>query len=124
MHFLISLRLTYPVYVIVSQIPWRSLTSVSVNRYTFSKVKVKVPHNRPEGIEGGSGIALLFLDLGARRGGWSAPRPGRFTPGKDPVPIVKEVGWAPGRAGRMRKISPPPGFDPRTVQTVASPYTD
>ena len=21
-------------------------------------------------------------------GGWSAPRPGRFTPGKDPVPIV------------------------------------
>jgi len=24
------------------------------------------------------------------------PRPGRFTPGKDPVPIVKKVGWAPG----------------------------
>jgi hypothetical protein len=23
-------------------------------------------------------------------GGWSAPRTGRFTPGKDPVPIVKE----------------------------------
>jgi hypothetical protein len=22
--------------------------------------------------------------------------PGRFTPGKDPVPIVQEVGWAPG----------------------------
>ena len=21
-------------------------------------------------------------------GGWSTPRPGRFTPGKDPVPIV------------------------------------
>ena len=29
-------------------------------------------------------------------GGWSAPRPGRFTPGKDPVPIVQEAGWAPG----------------------------
>jgi hypothetical protein len=29
-------------------------------------------------------------------GGWSVPRPGRFTPGKDPVPIVKEAGWAPG----------------------------
>ena len=28
--------------------------------------------------------------------GWSAPRPGRFTPGKDPVPIVQEAGWAPG----------------------------
>ena len=29
--------------------------------------------------------------------GWgSAPRPGRFTPGKDPVLIVPEAGWAPG----------------------------
>ena len=32
-------------------------------------------------------IALLRL-------GWSTPRPGRFTPGKDPVPIVQEAGWA------------------------------
>jgi len=29
-------------------------------------------------------------------GGWSTPRPGRLTPGKDPVPIVLEAGWAPG----------------------------
>ena len=29
-------------------------------------------------------------------GGWSAPRPGGFTPWKDPVPIVQEAGWAPG----------------------------
>jgi len=29
--------------------------------------------------------------------GWVVtPRPGRFTPGKDPVPIVQEGGWAPG----------------------------
>ena len=27
--------------------------------------------------------------------GWSTPRPGRFTPGKDPVAIVQEAGWAP-----------------------------
>jgi hypothetical protein len=27
---------------------------------------------------------------------WSAARPGRFTPGKDPVPILQEAGWAPG----------------------------
>ena len=26
----------------------------------------------------------------------SAPRPGRFTPGKDPVRIIQEAGWAPG----------------------------
>ena len=29
-------------------------------------------------------------------GGGSAPRPGRFTPGKDTVPIAREAGWAPG----------------------------
>ena len=29
-----------------------------------------------------------------------------------------------GRSGRVRKISPPPGFDPRTVQPVVSRYTD
>jgi hypothetical protein len=68
----------------------------------------------------GRGIALLFLDLGARRGGWSAPRPGRFTPGKDPVPIVQEPGWASGQVWTCAKNLAPPGFDPRTVQPVVS----
>ena len=43
------------------------------------------------------GIALPFHDHGTRRG-WGVsvtPRP-LFTPGKDPVPIVQEAGWAPG----------------------------
>ena len=29
-------------------------------------------------------------------GWWSPPRPGSFTPGIDPVPIVQDTGWAPG----------------------------
>ena len=29
-----------------------------------------------------------------------------------------------GRSGQLRKISSPPGFDPRTVQPVAGRYTD
>ena len=29
-----------------------------------------------------------FFNLGARWGGWSTPRPGHFTPDKDPVCIV------------------------------------
>ena len=57
-------------------------------------------------------------------GGWSASRHGRFTPGKDPVPIVREAGWAPGPVWKVLKISLPPEFDPRTVQSVASRYTD
>jgi hypothetical protein len=52
------------------------------------------------------------------------PRPGRFTTGKDPVPIIQEAGRAPAPVWTVRKISPPPGFDPRTVQTVASRFTD
>ena len=45
----------------------------------------------------GRGIALSFHDRGTRRG-WvvsSTPRP-HFTPGKDPIPILQEAGWAPG----------------------------
>jgi hypothetical protein len=36
------------------------------------------------------------------------------------------VGWVSPRAGldRCGKSRPPPGFDPRTVQSVASHYTD
>jgi hypothetical protein len=59
-------------------------------------LKVKVPRNRPEGPERVRGIALLFLDLGARRGWVVSTTPRRFTPGKDPVPIVQGAGWAPG----------------------------
>jgi hypothetical protein len=43
------------------------------------------------------GTALLFLDLSTGRGeGVSVMPPPLSTPGKDPVPIVQEVGWAPG----------------------------
>ena len=46
---------------------------------------------------GRRGIALHLHDHGIRRGEGSALRPGRsFPPGKDPVPIVQEAGWAPG----------------------------
>jgi hypothetical protein len=37
---------------------------------------------------GSRGIALLFLNLSTRWAGWSVPRPGHFTPGKDLIPIV------------------------------------
>jgi len=55
---------------------------------------------------------------------WTAPRPGRFTPEKDSVPIYRRLGGPQGRSGRVRKISPTPGFDPRTDQPVESRYTD
>ena len=50
--------------------------------------KVKLTLDQATRFQRGSRvIALLFFNLGARCG-WSEPRPGRFTPGKDTVPIV------------------------------------
>ena len=43
---------------------------------------------------------------------------------RDPVPIVREVGWPQGRTKQARNISPSPELDPWTVQSVASPHTD
>jgi hypothetical protein len=39
-------------------------------------------------------------------------------------PLYRKLNGPQGRSTRVRKISPPPGFDPRTVQSVASRYTD
>ena len=55
----------------------------------------------------------------------SASRPGRsLPPGKTRHLLYRRLGGPQGRSGQVRKISPPPGFDPRTVQSVASRYTD
>ena len=70
-------------------------------------------------------IALLFHDHGTRRGWGSASRPGHSLPlGKTRYPLYRRLGGPQGRSGQVRKISPPPGFDPRTIQPVASHYTD
>jgi len=63
----------------------------------FIKVNVKWSRYRSGVAQRvGRGITLLFHYRGTRRG-WvvsSTPRP-HFTPGKDPVPILLEAGWAP-----------------------------
>jgi hypothetical protein len=42
-------------------------------------------------------IALLFLEPRHYMGVGSQPHaPAAYTPGKEPVPIVEEAGWAPG----------------------------
>ena len=64
-----------------------------------------------------------FFNLVARRGGWSLPRPGRFTTVKDARYLVyRRLGGPQGRPGRVRKISPPQGLNSRTFQSVASRY--
>jgi hypothetical protein len=51
--------------------------------------------------------------------------PAALPPEEEPVTIVcRRIGGSQGRSGRVQKITPPPAFDPRTVQPVASLYTD
>ena len=60
------------------------------------------------------------------RGGWGISVRSRplLTPGKYPVSLIQEVGSAPGPGDSCGKSRPPPGFDPQTVQPIASRYTD
>ena len=44
--------------------------------------------------------------------------------GKTRYPLCRWLGGPQGRSGLVRKISPPLGFDSRTVQPVANRYTD
>ena len=57
---------------------------------------------------------------GTRRGwGVSVTPVPTLPPGKTRYTLYRRLGGPQGRSGQVRKISPPPGFDPRTVQPVA-----
>jgi hypothetical protein len=56
--------------------------------------------------------------------GGQSPAPAALPPGKTRYPLHRRLDGPQGRSGRVRKISSPPEFDPRTVQPVASRYTD
>jgi hypothetical protein len=68
-------------------------------------------------------IALPFLDHGTRRGWGFSVTPWPL-PGKTRYALYRRLGGPQGRSGQVRKISPSPVFDPRTVQPIASRYTD
>ena len=64
-------------------------------------------------------LTSALLGVGGQRHAPAALPPEKETP----YPLYKELGEPQGRSGRVRKISPPPGFDPRTIQPVAT-YAD
>ena len=57
------------------------------------EVHPRTGHEGPEGEKYSCTLSLTSTLYGV---GWSTPRLGRTTPGKDPVPIVQVAGWAPG----------------------------
>jgi len=74
---------------------------------------------------GSRGIALLYWPTALEGSEGSASRPGRsLPPGKTRYPLYRRLGGPQGRSKQARKISPPPGFEPWTVQPIASHYSD
>ena len=65
--------------------------------------------------------STLFLTSVLEGGEGSPSHPGRtLPPGKTRYAFYRRLGGPQGRSGQVRKISPQPGFDPRTVQPVVS----
>ena len=90
------------------------------------KVKVKFTlEQATEAQRASRGIALLFFNLGARGVGGQRHDPATLLPGKTRHPWYRRLGGLQDQFGRMRKISPPPppGFDPRIIQPIASRHT-
>jgi hypothetical protein len=86
-----------------------------------SDVKVKVKFTLEQTTKVQRGVELYsFLNRGARWRGWLLPRPGRSLLRERPITHCIGAPW-PVWTGAENLA--PPGFDPRTVQLVASRYT-
>ena len=67
----------------------------------------------------------LSLTSALNGGGCQRHARGAFSAIKRPsTHCYSRLGGPPFRSERVRKTSPPPGLDPRTVQPIASRYTD
>ena len=77
---------------------------------------------------GSRSTALLILNLGTRWG-WvvnATPQP-LYLQEKASVPSVQDAAQVPGGldgSGTEKNLSPPPGFEPRTVQHIVSHRTN
>jgi hypothetical protein len=56
--------------------------------------------------------------------GGESHAPAALLPRMTRYPFYRRLGVPEGQSGRLRNNSPPKGFDPRTVQPVASRYTN
>ena len=91
----------------------------------LSSVHPTTGHKGPGGRGGAykcSPTVSLISALDGMEGQRHAPT--TLPPWKTRYPLYRRLGGPQGRSGRVRKISPPPGFDPWTIQPTASRYTD
>ena len=75
-------------------------------------------------IEGVEVYLCSFFNSALDGVGGQRHAPTALPSGKIHYALHRRLGGPQSRSGRVRRISPPPGFDHRTVQPVASRYTD
>ena len=96
-----------------------------MNRFKVHPVQAVRPCTGLTAHRGGRVIALPFHDHGTERGrGISVTLRPLFTPVKTRYPLYMRLRGPQAWSGQVWKISPLPGFELRTVQPVASGYTD
>jgi hypothetical protein len=87
------------------------------------QLKVKVTLEQAQ--KGSRCIALHFLQPRRQMGVVvQLHAPSALLSGKNRYTFCRKLGGTQSRSGRVRKLSPLQGFDPRTAQAVAIRYTD
>jgi hypothetical protein len=87
----------------------------------LSKVHPRTGHEGSEGVYRYSPTLSLTSALDGL--GDQRRAPAVLPPEKTRCTPYRRLGGSQSRSGMVQKISPPPGFDPRTVQPAASLYT-
>ena len=89
---------------------------------TVSKLHPRTGHESPQ--QEWKYISTLSLTSALDGVGVQRHTPAALPPGKTRYPLYRRLGGPQDRSGRVEKISPPPVFDLRAVQPVASRYND
>jgi hypothetical protein len=98
----------------------RTVVDSASNRNELSKVLPITGHDGPEGEQM---YSSTLPSTSALRWEWVVNAPPDLPPVNTRYPLYRRLGGPP--KGQGKSCPPPlPGFDPRTVQHVASSYTD
>jgi hypothetical protein len=96
---------------------------IRVVKQQASEGNVKVKFTLEQATKAQRGSSTLFLTSAPDGVGCQSHVPAALPLGKTRYLLYRRLGGPQGRSGRVQKISPPPRFDPRTVQPVAIRYT-
>ena len=88
-------------------------------------MKAKInPKQAMKALRGVDAYPYSFFKLGFRGVGDQSNATSALPMEKSECPLITKPDRPQGQFGRVLNISPPQGFDPRTVQPVASRYID